>query len=699
MPPSRVHPPVSLSVFVDPALVLSIRGARWGALLDAYGVKLAVDPRAAPLGDLGRALWGIRADARFAEAVDVIGVLACDVGHAAIVTAARQEKRKLPVQLAAADLAAELLTRRARDESWEPVLEKALLKFARLVPDALAFERKGRDGRAASDPSGCTAILRSRMGATIDDAWHGVDDDGVIHVAILRREGKRTAGAARTKGPARVVRRDLVADVVRVDVPEARCVARTDNPARARKYASALGLALYGDDGFFHDAPTFTHSPLTRLGSAKLARVQAPGITRVRAVYVAWDDGKGVTHEAHGSDALLAYEECGGASGGYILATMLRMDAPASPRPIDVAIRLPSRVAFREGRHERLARGALRVLGLDAPGTTADDAFTLAPWIHAEWRWRRVLGDAVFERLRAACILVPAKARMVAGRAEEKLGWSYVEFELRSRPGTRYAVARDPSLPSRVVSEDERAMWTLDRAKLADVHASELRVEGAESRDGAREAVAESLIDLGLVRGNGVELRFWIALRAPATVAESRAWVDAIQRASKGAHPVVLLPEGKTIGAAVEIGMTSAELLGAEAVAPKALARAGEKLGLDGIVAPWRLVAKDVRLVCDSKSDRCWLDGVELTHLSDAGAKMMLALSEEARVVPTKEVETAMSPKRTARGAASETAAKIGEWVRRSFVDQGRLPPEDAGRIVVPVGKKGWRVTVKAAVV
>jgi hypothetical protein len=683
-------------IFVDPALGLRIRKGRWDALLRAYGVTLAMDPRTAPLRELLRALWGVRADARFAEAVDVLGVLACDVGHAAIVTAARQEKRKLPTELDPADLAAELLTRRAHDESWEPVLEMALLKFTRLAPDAVAFERRGRDGRAAGDASGCAEVIRSQLGGEVVDAWHGVDDDGVIHVAVLRREGRRSAAVACATGAARVVRRSLVADVVRVDVPEARCVARTNDEDRARAYASALGDALYGDARFFSDAPTFTLGPLTRLGSARLARVQVPGISRVRVVEIVWDNGKGATFYTQGSDALFAYETSGGASGGYILSAMLRMDSPASPRPIDVVIHLANRAAFREPRLERLARAALHALGLDAPGTAPDDAFSLAPWIHAEWRWRRLLGDAAFERLCAQGILVPAKARMVAGRPEEKLGWVYVEFPLKSRPGTRYAVARDPSLPSRVVAEGDQRMWTLDRAALAELHARELGAESGSAE--TRERIAEGVIDVGLVRGRGADVHVWLVLRAPATAAESRAWVAAVQRASRGAHPVVVLPEGRTIGAAVEIGVTSAELFGAEEVAPKVLERAGEALGVEGMFEPSRLVAKDVRLVCDGESERCWLDGVELTHLSDVGAKMVVTLSKDARVVPSKEVETAMSPKRTARGAASETAAKIGEWIRRSFADAGREAPGDAGEIVVAVGKRGWRVTVKAAV-
>ncbi len=686
-------------IFVDPVLAFSLHPDRAAALLLAFGVELPIDPRTAPARDFARAVWGLRADARFAEAVDVLGLLACDVGCAAIVTAAREEKRRLPRGLSSADLAAVLLTRRAGDASWEPVLEEALLQFARLVPDDLAFERVGREERACADPAGCAGAVRAALGDRFVDAWHGVDDDGVIHVAVLRREETRTAVVARPAGATRVVRRDIACDVVRIDVPEARFIARTSDPARVPAYAAAFGRALYGDAAFFGDAPAFTSRPLSQLGSAKLAKLQSPGVTRVRAVDLVWDDGKGTTHAAHGSDALAAYEERGGASGGYILSAMLRIDSPGSARPTDVAIQLPNRAAFREPRHERLARAALHAIGLDAPGTSPDDAFTLAPFLHAEWRWRRVLGDTVFERLRDRGLLVAAKgARMIAGRPEEKLGWSYVSFDLRSRPGTRYAVARDPSMPSRLVRDDERAMWALDLAAVARAHATDLRVESQEASR-ARERIAEGVIDLGAVRGRGVDLRVWSVLRAPATPTEARAWLESIQRASKGAHPVILLPEGRTIGGAVEIALTTAELFGASTVAAKVLAGAAEKLGIDDLVEPWRLAAPGVRFVGDAKGGRCWLDQIELVHVSTAGGKMLLTLAKaDGVIVSTKAIESAMSPKRSSHGAASETAAKLGAWITRSFDDAGVTAPADAGEIVEVVGNKGWRMKVRAEV-
>ena len=78
-----------------------------------------------------------------------------------------------------------------------------------------------------------------------------------------------------------------------------------------------------------------------------------------------------------------------------------------------------------------------------------------------------------------------------------------------------------------------------------------------------------------------------------------------------------------------------------------------------------RLVDADVRLVIDAKGERVWLDRVLLTHLGQSGFAMILALAKRGGdLVPSRDVEKAMSPKRPSEGAAKAAAKKIPAWVR-----------------------------------
>ena len=414
---------------------------------------------------------------------------------------------------------------------------------------------------------------------------------------------------------ARRARRDRSIDVVRIDVSEGRILVCTDDPSLERVYARAAGKALFNAPTFFGDSPSYSLKALVALGSEGLAARRWPGVLRVRIVDITWDDGAGVTHTAHGSDALAAFEKLGGASGGYVTAVVFRIDAPSVARPIDVAIRLPHRAQYRTPRYERLARAALEPLGVFAPGTLADDAYTLAPWIHAEWRWRKVLGDPLFERMCAAGILVPAKTRMVGGPEIGKYGWSYVSFDLRSEPGKKYAVAMDPALRSRDLEADEQRMWSLDLAAVARALARNLGAEPAEPDP----AIADRALDLGVVQGDDISLRVFAVLRSPGPSA--RALALAMTRAAGASHVVVLLPDGRSLGAGVEIGLTLAELFGMDPIAGKAFAGVEKTRGLKrAIVPPWKLAAPDVRFVGEDKTGRLWLDRHELV-LPDGGMK------------------------------------------------------------------------------
>ncbi len=573
-------------LFLPPRLPLSISLPRFTSFLLALRaplpLRLLSTSRPPTALDLARALWGVPASPDFSDAIDLLDLLSSPTGAP---TPPRAARRPLPLRLPPADLAAVLLTLHASDPAaFEPLLERTLHTFARVVPRHLPLELVARAPRAAADPALLVRALESILGPRrFVAAWYATDDaTGSLHVAVVRRARAHAAvGPARGAAlvPARRLRRDFTVDTIRVDVPDGRVILRCDpdDPSLESAYAAAVATSLFGDPSYFADTPAYTFKTVVLLGSEGLAAKRPPGVSRMRVVDITWDDGEGSTLNAHGSDALAAFERRGGAGGGYVTGAMYRIDAPVSSHPIDVAIRLPDRAFYRSARHERLARAALASVGSLAPGAVADDSFTLAPWIHAEWRWRKLLGDALFDSMVAAKLLVRVKTRMVGDPAMGKYGWSYVAFDLRSEPGKQYAVAMDPRLPSRDLEGDERRMWRLDPAAVGRALARDLGAEPAPPDA----AIGSAALDLGTVR-DAIDLRFFAVLRSPGPAAP--ALVQAMVRASGASHLVVLLPEGRTLGGAggVEIGLGIAELFGQEPITAKTFTCVAEKKGVGG---------------------------------------------------------------------------------------------------------------------
>ena len=680
-------------LFVPPRLSLSIARPRFASLLAAFDVTLPADVLDGPPLAFARALWGLRASDRFADAIDLLDLFACDAGSSAIRDAARAAARTLPRHLPPADLAAVLLTRAAVGDEYDGVLERALHAFARIVTRSFAFELVASSPRAAADPAQFEHAIAELLQRDLVAVWHAIDARGSLHVAVVRRGHARATFGGAGASLDRHARRERSVDVVRVDVAEGRIVVCTDEPSLERAYAAAAGSALFGDAAFFADTPSYSLKSLVALGHEALAARRFPGVSRVRIVDIAWDDGAGVTHTAHGSDALAAFEKLGGAGGGYVTAALFRLDVPNVARPVDVAVRLPDRAHYRTPRHEPLARAALDALGVFAPGTLPDDAYTLAPWIHAEWRWRKVLGEERFERLRAAGVLVPAKTRMVGGPEMGKYGWSYVSFDLQHEPGKKYAVAMDPALRSRDLEPDELRMWSLDRAAVARALARDLGTEPAEPDP----AVADRALDLGVVHGEEISLRVFALLRSPGPAA--RALSLAMDRAAGASHVVVLLPEGRTLGSGVEIGLTLPELFGDSVIAAKVFAGVEKKKGLKRAVVPaCKLVAADVRFVGEERTGRIWLDCHELV-LPDGARKLLLGTARGGgSPVPSTTLAQQMSPNRRDDAVVRQTAVRLAVWIAESFAARGLKAPPDAATLVEYVPKKGWRMTVKCEV-
>jgi hypothetical protein len=94
-----------------------------------------------------------------------------------------------------------------------------------------------------------------------------------------------------------------------------------------------------------------------------------------------------------------------------------------------------------------------------------------------------------------------------------------------------------------------------------------------------------------------------------------------------------------------------------------------------------------------------WLDRCELV-LREQAARMLLGTAKAGgRFVQTKELAQLVAPKRADDAAVRQVARKLGGWIALAFAKGGRKAPADVGEIVEWVRNKGWRMTVKCAVV
>jgi hypothetical protein len=308
-------------------------------------------------------------------------------------------------------------------------------------------------------------------------------------------------------------------------------------------------------------------------------------------------------------------------------------------------------------------RAALEALAVFAPGTLPDDARSLAPYEHPDWRWHSVLGERVFELLARKERFTRTLSSHVVSREHRMHGAAYVVRDVPGEPDAKYALAEDPSLGARLVGPKDRVAWRLD----GDALAAQMRLDLGATRADPPLAIKGTL-DLGVVALPSGKLRFVYPMAAP-----REGWIELVRRACPlGVTPIALVPRGHAGGAAgmLEIELDVAEQLGARRIG-RVLGRAAEALGVPHEVEAWRRF--DEALVVEEASQRAWLLGVAVP-LKDRAFGLVLHLARRgAAVVATKEVgariSSAGSPDVTARKAKAEAEKQMRDALEGAGVD------------------------------
>jgi hypothetical protein len=639
----------------SPELLLSLSPSVLRALVATFGPLPGSRP-SAPLLSIVRAIFEERAGAKLARVLgSVVARFSTETARRAIVEGgrARRDARagewlEVPAADVAAKLAIESATEKGRAKrATERVLSLAGLRLERELAERPTYELLA--ARAVAGEGAALAIERA-LGALVHDVWTHAEEDGGTRLAVFTR--LPTATRLVLEGEEIATRVDLPIAVDRLHVhPGGTRVSFTlATPELLPVYATALGLSL---------RPSLTLRPLHDLTAERLARIPLPrGVHSVTVVAIRRRRPDGSRHEIRALNALDPVHDGTAGRTGYVDRATLRV--MIGDRAIDVFLQLPHRIEISDLAFEGPVREVLAAIGLFDPGALPDDARSLAPYEHGDWRWRSVVGDAGFDALVAAKILVRVIAAHVATEEHRMHGAGYVVRDVPGESGVQYALAEDRSLGARIVGKEDRVAWRLDRAALAAAMRADLGAT-AVGKPGAIEV--DAVIDLGVVTLASGKLRFVYAMGAPA-----KGWLTAIVRGCGiGVTPVVMVPRGHAgdVEGVIAIELDVEEQLGVKRIG-RVLGRAAEALGVTAEVEPWRLCEEEVVVegAAGGGARRVWVIGVAINGLSERGYRFVEYLAKNAgRVIATKElggyVSNAGAPDVTARKVKREVEERV----------------------------------------
>ena len=579
----------------------------------------------------------------------------------------------------AAGLAIERATTKGRARRRaDTIANLALLRMERELPERPTYELVARAPVAAD--SSVAGVLARSFRERMVDLWSQVDPDGSLRIALFLRLPAiaRLALDRHGKVSARTDE-NIAVDLLRVSADGTRFAIRAATPELLPRYAEALGLSL---------RPSFTLKPLHDLVAADLARLTLPrSVSVVTLVATRRRTPDDVRLETRARDVLATGGLLDPARVGYVDRATLRIIL--GDRTADVFLQLPHRIEISDLTCELDVRAVLTALGLFDPGALPDDARSLAPYVHPDWRWRGVAGDAGFLMLVRGKLLLRVEVRHVATEALRMHGTSYV---VRAVPGAKnreYALAEDRAYGARLVDPEERVAWRLDLDALASAMRADL---GATRVDPANALTIDGVLDLGLVILKSGKLRFVYAMSVP-----PRDWLETARRACGiGVTLVVIVPRGHAQGlnGVLVLELDLEEQFGVKRIG-RVLGKAAEALGVAGEVEIWRTCDEDV--VIEAATQRVWIYGV-FVPLAEGPYRFLEYLATNPGIARTKELGARLShaashPEVVARRAKMKLEEELTRYLTRAHV------AFDVSKLVVTEGKKGYRLGVSARVI
>ena len=682
---------------IHPELTLSLSPPRLRALLAKFGAPAGIGKTSAP-SKLVRALYVGDVPEATCDAFATIARFVHGVGQDAILEAAAVTRYTFPARAAdegPADRVAGLLLDAGPALA---VLRRATIRLDRLLVTIPSYELVGTP---CSVPATIhlEKTLRAELADSLRDFWTVIDADGRLHAAIFYDAPPNLDLTWEDGAPVRRLAQSLRVAIVRVDPTLGRFFLTTARPQHLVPLARAFGAALYGDAAFFGLGPSMSFKKLLELGQAGFAALPLPeGVESWDIVGCQWMKGDGTRHEARGPDALGALEKDLHVAGGYFSRITLRVVVRESQTPVDVFMQLPHTLTVSDLRHEVVARSAVAAIDGFRVGVLSDDAHTLAPWVHPEWRWREVLGDGAFDELVKRKVLIRVKTGALGSKDARTLARAMRVTKVPGERGVSYATPEDFSLPARDVCDDETEMW-----QLAEEHLKKGMRAGLGLTAVAKQQEIEGVVDLGHLVGKSGRVRVLYTMGKP----PKRLVRDVRDACKLGTLPLYLVPEGRRLAEASvhQVELTLLEQFGLGDMTA-VLRRIVEEMGLEeevAIAGEGKDAGAEMRaeLVYDRGVGRLWLTGVALDALPDLARRMLVFLVEnEPKVVSVRELGNAMSPATLNPDVmVRQTRQSLTRWIAACFAAAGKPVPEGVlARLIVKEGKGGYRLGVTVAV-
>ncbi len=680
-------------LFLLPDFTLALSLARLRALFAAFGLPPKLSPRATHQA-IARALFGGDLPTPLADVLEEIARLACEDGRRALVEAALSlgvDTRGWPIHEGVADLAAYVVLLAKKNDAAAKVVRRAHVRLNRLLSPSMSYELAAAFDAVDRD---CAARLTQAVPRSLgDDVWTATDEQGRLHLAILYR----APGEAAIVDGARVVTRPLRADWLRIDFDARRIFVVTTTPERLHAYGAIVGETAWGDSRAFGERPSITFKPIQeRRAGALDAITLPPGVQKVTVTAWQLDAGDGSRHEVRANDALPTLETHVHIAGGYFSRLNVRVDIDAAPHPVDVVMQLPNIVRYSDMRWAAEARAGAEALGLFAPGQLPDDARTLAPYVHPEWRWVSVVGATAVSALVRASLLRPVKTSKLASKEHGALARSVTVHVVPGEPGARYALAEDRSTPARNVRDDDAVMLAL----AVDDVAERFRAALGAARV-AKEKEVAGFLDIGEVAHPEGTARIVYAMTTP-----RRGALEALRKSCKmRAVPIVLAPRGGDSQAkrSRRSSLGAAEQFGAGDLA-RVVSAVRDEAGIEDHerAGDAARLARTAEMVVERATGRVWLFGDEMVDMADGGQKFLMFLAVRGdRGASAADVGGAVSPDSLSPDVVGrKMKKKVEQWIAATYRRLGKpVPKKIAGGIVVREGRSGYRLVVKAVVV
>lgn len=664
----------------DLAALEEVSLAMWRRLADAFGYPAGLThDTISAIGVHQRLAAGMGFPAALAEVLDRVFDLGTEDGCEAL----RDQARSLGIIIeqledeGPRDFAARLCLERREREELQRLLDCAqavtILKGrSRTYREYAGKVTRAVDGPQAKCPTLVAAIAAwCRNNGRSDYCRVSAYERGnELHFHVVHAHHLEAPSTV-NEGKHQVVKfRRVQHDLVRYDVATGRLMVSSGTARMAPELRRIFGEALFNDALFFREVKACSLELIQRRDAQEaLNRHRVPDIIDVRLIAAKLKTKSqrvdATFRTARTDDLLEEAEAVAAVQSGVLRSATLAIEFNRKRGTRVVQLEPPLKFSVTQDETAPLVHEYLRQVGITQPAAERrGDLWTLGPGVHSAEAWKRVLGPATTESMRAQGVLFNAPRRAVPYSVLEAGG---PELEVTGTlTGDLVGVNEDSETPSRVLTRTEVDGLGFDLPRFAAMLAMMLQLEGPVG-----DPDPEGLVELGELKVGSRNIAVFLMGRSHSQPALLQPRIDAIRRRN-GLEPVLLIPKGRTPRTGIVevefdwLGLNAGDLLHALTCA----------FGLEGEVEAVRLAPPDTGLIVDARRFKIWIHGVEVELGDTQPFRYVHELATAAgRPVEKGEMKACLS-KSSDESLIPKAKNDLKKKVNAAFEKVGRTAPE-----------------------